>query len=137
MLSDFAEVSFARLGVFYLLVVKVPYLDNINSISDCWTDFPILGFYGSFHTQNNSVYIVMWCCECFSIFIFRYNISKEVHVWFSSNKLNMLFNPSLKFKGKFIVKCCWESYLYVVYCLHSLFHVLNYFIYFLWAKMEL
>ena len=26
---------------------------------------------------------------------------KEIHVWFFSNKLNILFSPSLNFKGKF------------------------------------
>ena len=43
----------------------------------------------------------MWCCECFSVF-FSCNTKKEVHVWFSSNKLNILFSPRLNFKGKFI-----------------------------------
>ena len=43
----------------FVVIVKVPYFLIIKSISDYCTGFPILGFSGGFHTQNNSVNIVM------------------------------------------------------------------------------
>ena len=57
--GDFARVlHFPYLGEF-AVIVNVPYFLIKKSIFDCCTGFPILDFFGGFHTQNNSVNIVI------------------------------------------------------------------------------
>ena len=55
--------------------------------------FSHIGFFQGFPYPKYLCLYVMWCCECFSIFYILMHTSKEVHVWFSSNKLNILFSP--------------------------------------------
>ena len=66
MLGSSWDLSSDLVGVLHLLglgefavIVNVPYFLIIKSIYDCCTRFPILGFSGGFHNQNNSVNIVM------------------------------------------------------------------------------
>ena len=92
--------SFRQVGWICLLIVKVPYLHNIKFISAYCTSFPSWVLSEGFHTQNNCLYL-MWCCECFSVFIFRCNTSKWSSCVVSSKQLHILFSPSLDFKGKF------------------------------------
>ena len=88
----------------FAVIVKVSYFLIIKSISDCCTGFPILGFSGGFHTQNNSVNIVIYFSVLYSV-----HTVIDIHVWLSIEILNALFSPSLNIKGKFYN-------LYVLYC---------------------
>ena len=67
----------------FVVIKKVTYFLTIKSISHCCTGFPILGFSGGFHTQNNSVNIVMWCCDLFLSFYIPLHTVKDIHVWLS------------------------------------------------------
>ena len=68
--------------MIYLLVVKVPYL-NINSISDYYTGFPILGFIRGFPYPKHYVYIDVIVVDVSQYLLFVALIVKETHVWLS------------------------------------------------------
>ena len=68
--------------VIYLLVVKVPYLHNINSISNCCTGFPILGFIRGFPYPKYCVHIL---CDVVNVSQYLYSTAilvNEIHLWF-------------------------------------------------------
>ena len=66
----------------YMLLVKVPYLHNINYISNYYTGFAIFGFIRGFPYPKYCVYILCDVVDVSQYLLSTAILVKEIHVWF-------------------------------------------------------